>query len=72
LVGTPCDKTPTAVKKLLEDSGLMANRAAQGQDPQLVITQKGFQFLLQDVKFQIWAFLLQYLETASEVCVEGV
>ena len=33
----------------------------------LHITNKGFQFLLQDVNTQVWAFLLQYLDMA-EVC----
>ncbi len=36
---------------------------------QLQITNKGFQFLLQDVNTQVWAFLLQYLDMA-EVCIK--
>lgn len=32
---------------------------------QLQITNKGFQFLLQDVNTQVWAFLLQYLDMAE-------
>jgi len=28
---------------------------------ELEITNKGFQFLLQDVNTQVWAFLIQYL-----------
>jgi transcription initiation factor TFIIH subunit 4 len=31
----------------------------------LQITNKGFQFLLQDVNTQVWAFLLQYLDMAE-------
>lgn len=31
----------------------------------LQITNKGFQFLLQDVNTQVWAFLLQYLNMAE-------
>jgi transcription initiation factor TFIIH subunit 4 len=34
---------------------------------QLQITNKGFQFLLQDVNTQVWAFLLQYLDMAEVV-----
>jgi transcription initiation factor TFIIH subunit 4 len=32
-----------------------------------MITNKGFQFLLQDVNTQVWAFLIQYLDIADEV-----
>jgi transcription initiation factor TFIIH subunit 4 len=33
----------------------------------LHITNKGFQFLLQDVNTQVWAFLLQYLDMAEVI-----
>ncbi|KAK5672436.1 RNA polymerase II transcription factor B 52 kDa subunit [Batrachochytrium dendrobatidis] len=74
LVGTPSDKRPKAIVKLLEKSGLMApissTNAAHNGD--LRITSKGFQFLLQDVNVQIWAFLLQYLEMAEQLNMELV
>lgn len=34
---------------------------------QLVITQNGFQFLLQDINSQIWALLLQYLKISEKL-----
>lgn len=66
LVGTPSNKSPKAMVKLLEKSGLMI---ADDVDD-LKITAKGFQFLLQDVNVQIWAFLLQYLEMAEQLNME--
>ncbi|KAJ3028046.1 UNVERIFIED_CONTAM: RNA polymerase II transcription factor B 52 kDa subunit, partial [Siphonaria sp. JEL0065] len=63
LVGTPSDKRPSAVVALMEGSGLMA-RGSRNSD-ELRITNKGFQFLLQDVNEQVWGFLLQYLEMAE-------
>jgi transcription initiation factor TFIIH subunit 4 len=44
-------------------------------DSNLKITNKGFQFLLQDVKVQVWAFLQQYLDMAEEMgldLIEGI
>ncbi|KAI9338548.1 transcription factor Tfb2-domain-containing protein [Obelidium mucronatum] len=64
LVGTPTDKKPSAVVALMEGSGLMARNAMRSSD-ELRITNKGFQFLLQDVNEQVWGFLLQYLEMAE-------
>ncbi|KAI9351737.1 transcription factor Tfb2-domain-containing protein [Zopfochytrium polystomum] len=74
LVGTPTDRRPKAVMKLLEHSGLMARIQETGPDgsPELRITNKGFQFLLQDVNVQVWAFLLQYLEMADELSMDPV
>lgn len=37
----------------------------------LQITNKGFQFLLQDVNTQVWAFLLQYLDMAEVSTIAG-
>ncbi|KAJ3415381.1 RNA polymerase II transcription factor B 52 kDa subunit [Chytridiales sp. JEL 0842] len=62
--------------KLLEHSGLMARppdapETADGEQ-ELRITNKGFQFLLQDVNVQVWAFLLQYLEMAEELKMDPI
>ncbi|KAH6565356.1 hypothetical protein BASA50_005389 [Batrachochytrium salamandrivorans] len=74
LVGTPSDKRPKAIVKLLEKSGLMAPMPGNfsSNNDELRITSKGFQFLLQDVNVQIWAFLLQYLEMAEQLNMELV
>ncbi|KAI8919720.1 transcription factor Tfb2-domain-containing protein [Entophlyctis helioformis] len=74
LVGTPSDRRPRAIVKLLEKSGLMAaaSGTSVGDGSDLSITSKGFQFLLQDVNVQIWAFLLQYLEMAEQLNMELV
>lgn len=33
-------------------------------EDELVITNKGFQFLLQDTHVQVWSFLIQYIQLA--------
>ncbi|KAI8811666.1 transcription factor Tfb2-domain-containing protein [Cladochytrium replicatum] len=65
LVGTPTSQRPRAVVSLLKHSKLMESTGndANSMDD-LQITSKGFQFLLQDVNVQVWAFLLHYLEMA--------
>lgn len=68
MVGTSLTKKPSrGVLNLLERSKLM-QRSTEGSD-QLQITNKGFQFLLQDVNTQVWAFLLQYLDMAEVISV---
>ncbi|CAO0799024.1 unnamed protein product [Mucor circinelloides] len=63
MVGTSLTKKPSrGVLNLLERSKLMQSSSETGQ---LQITNKGFQFLLQDVNTQVWAFLLQYLDMAE-------
>ncbi|CEP07666.1 hypothetical protein [Parasitella parasitica] len=63
MVGTSLTKKPSrGVLNLLERSKLMQKSHESGQ---LQITNKGFQFLLQDVNTQVWAFLLQYLDMAE-------
>lgn len=42
-----------------------ANTVPVEDAERLRITSKGFQFLLQDVNTQIWAFLLQYVDLAD-------
>ncbi|KAI8139463.1 RNA polymerase II transcription factor B subunit 2 [Fennellomyces sp. T-0311] len=64
MVGTSSNKRPSrGVLNLLERSQLMQN-SPDGPGT-LQITNKGFQFLLQDVNTQVWAFLLQYLDMAE-------
>ncbi|KAI8367654.1 RNA polymerase II transcription factor B subunit 2 [Radiomyces spectabilis] len=64
MVGTSLTKKPSrGVLNLLERSQLMQN--SPDNEGQLQITNKGFQFLLQDVNTQVWAFLLQYLDMAE-------
>ena len=72
-MGTPNQKSDAVVKLLLR-LGLMQKRycmldllkISDSQDD-LRITNKGFQFLLQDVQLQIWAFLQQYLDMAGVI-----
>ncbi|TPX62900.1 hypothetical protein PhCBS80983_g00079 [Powellomyces hirtus] len=77
LVGTPAERCPKAVAKLLEASGLQEDAGGDGRqrmghdeldgssDQKLSITSKGFQFLLLDVNVQVWSLLLQYLDLAE-------
>ena len=44
--------------------------SSEGLDD-MQITNKGFQFLLQDVNTQVWAFLLQYLNMAEVYISKG-
>jgi len=65
------------VLNILEKSGLMQRTdntyMSDSDEPQsrsgsaLRISSKGFQFLLQDVNTQVWAFLLQYLDMAEQL-----
>jgi transcription initiation factor TFIIH subunit 4 len=56
--------------------GLANIRRALGlnsnNESNLQITNKGFQFLLQDVNTQVWAFLLQYLDMAEVSIIGGM
>ncbi|ORZ02936.1 RNA polymerase II transcription factor B subunit 2 [Syncephalastrum racemosum] len=64
MVGTALTKKPSrGVLNLLKRSQLMQESMDEGTG--LQITNKGFQFLLQDVNTQVWAFLLQYLNMAE-------
>ncbi|KND04070.1 transcription factor tfb2 [Spizellomyces punctatus DAOM BR117] len=67
LVGTPTEKRPKAVGRLLVASGLQEQDGRSGvtDDERTMITSKGFQFLLLDVNVQVWSLLLQYLELAE-------
>ncbi|KAG5456889.1 MAG: transcription factor Tfb2-domain-containing protein, partial [Olpidium bornovanus] len=69
MVGSSSSRRPSAgVINLMKRSRLMA----QTGEGELSITNKGFQFLLQDANTQVWAFLLQYLDTAEELQMDVV
>jgi transcription initiation factor TFIIH subunit 4 len=83
MVGTTEGRPPCkGVLNLLGRSGLMTGGpdATQGDTdfagrldfgvPK--ITHKGFQFLLQDINTQVWAFLLQYLNMAESLNMDLV
>ncbi|ORX75420.1 RNA polymerase II transcription factor B subunit 2 [Basidiobolus meristosporus CBS 931.73] len=71
MVGTSDTKKPSkGVLNLLRRSGLMA-LSGDGQS-NMKISNKGFQFLLQDVNTQVWAFLLQYLDMAEKLQMDLV
>jgi len=82
MVGANIRKKPSpAVLKLLERSGLMAKKDEvrdeysvfnRVDENELQITNKGFQFLLQDVNTQVWAFLIQYLNMADDLKMDLV
>lgn len=71
LVGTPNMKVQPnpAVTHFLQQTNLMQPdpdyRGSVGEAP-LVITQKGYDFMLQDNSQQVWHFVVQYLATVSE------
>ncbi|KAK7208515.1 RNA polymerase II transcription factor B subunit 2 [Myxozyma melibiosi] len=69
MVGTGSGRVPNnGVLQLLKRSGLM-----EGHPPApMRITNAGFQFLLQDVKAQIWTLLLQYLNMSEDLQMDAV
>ncbi|RKP26752.1 transcription factor Tfb2-domain-containing protein [Syncephalis pseudoplumigaleata] len=74
MIGTAVTKRPgRAALNLLRRSGLMASSATGDADSvSMAITNKGFQFLLQDVNTQMWAFLLQYLDMVQDLGMDLV
>ncbi|KAH3672839.1 hypothetical protein WICMUC_004061 [Wickerhamomyces mucosus] len=69
MVGTELNEIPSAgVLSLLRHSGLMDGKTPKA----MVITNEGFQFLLQDVNAQLWALLLQYLRMAESLQMDPV
>ncbi|KAI8901971.1 transcription factor Tfb2-domain-containing protein [Globomyces pollinis-pini] len=67
LVGTTSKNSSQPFVGLLEKSQLMVKEGRE-----LRITSKGFQFLLQDMNFQVWTLLIQYLELAESLQMELV
>ncbi|EGV61758.1 RNA polymerase II transcription factor B 52 kDa subunit [Yamadazyma tenuis] len=71
MVGTELSSTPSrSVLRLLKSGGLMEGNSDYAQE--LKITNKGFQFLLQDINAQIWTLLLQYLDLTLELQMDAV
>lgn len=68
MVGSQGSVTPREpVLYLLRRSQLMqGSGSGSGSSGRLAITSRGFQFLLEDVKTQLWHLLLQYLDMAEE------
>ena len=73
LVGSAPDDVedpPSAVVRFLEQTGLMQDDpdwsagSSEGFDEApLVITSRGYEFMLQDVRVQVWQFVLQYFQS---------
>lgn len=88
MVGTTEGRPPCkGVLNLLGRSGLMTGGPGDGENMDVrefanqmarddfgvpKITHKGFQFLLQDINTQVWAFLLQYLNMAESLNMDLV
>lgn len=71
MVGTELSITPSrSVLSLLKLGGLMEGNSNLPRD--LKITNRGFQFLLQDINAQIWTLLLQYLNLTQELNMDPV
>ncbi|KAK9448646.1 transcription factor Tfb2-domain-containing protein [Limtongia smithiae] len=69
MVGNEIERSPNpGVLSLLKHSGLME----KSEGHELQITNAGFQFLLQDVKAQIWTLLLEYLNMSDELQMDKV
>ncbi len=73
LVGSAPDDVedpPSAVVRFLEQTGLMqedpdwsATESEGYDEAPLVITSRGYEFMLQDVRVQVWQFILQYFQS---------
>lgn len=69
LVGTPnlqVQPNPAVTHFLLQTNLMQADPDYKGSDPDdspLVITQKGYDFMLQDNAQQVWHFVVQYLQS---------
>ncbi|CCH43852.1 RNA polymerase II transcription factor B subunit 2 [Wickerhamomyces ciferrii] len=69
MVGTELEQSPSpGVLSLLTHSGLMEGKSVKD----MLITNEGFQFLLQDVNAQLWTLLLQYLRMAESLQMDPV
>jgi len=69
LVGTEDDNyedPPDAIQKFLEETGLMQEdpdyRGNNNRKAPLIISSKGYEFMLQDVHVQVWQFILKYIQ----------
>lgn len=71
MVGTELVAAPSSsVLSLLKLGGLMEGPGTSAKN--LTITNKGFQFLLQDSNAQIWTLLLQYLNLTRDLNMDPV
>mmetsp|Transcript_10171 Transcript_10171/g.20243 ORF Transcript_10171/g.20243 Transcript_10171/m.20243 type:complete len:521 (-) Transcript_10171:26-1588(-) len=59
---------PDSVLKFISDTGLMVPQQGQElkKDPKMVISSKGYDFMLKDVSLQVWSFVIAYLGTLAE------
>lgn len=71
LVGTDdkdYEDPPPAIESFLEKTGLMQedpDYRGKNKAP-LIISSKGYEFMLQDVHVQVWQFILKYIQTLGE------
>ncbi|OBA21536.1 transcription factor Tfb2 [Metschnikowia bicuspidata var. bicuspidata NRRL YB-4993] len=71
MVGSELPAVPSrSVLSLLRLGGLMEGRGAGAAG--LAITNRGFQFLLQDANIQIWTLLLEYLGLVQDLHMDPV
>jgi len=70
--GEEVEYPPAAVVRFLEETGLMQedpdwkkSGGGKGKAP-LVITNRGYEFMLLDTHVQVWQFVLQYLKSKAE------
>jgi hypothetical protein len=69
LVGSDYESPPAVVVHFLEKTALMQEdpeykkSSTSDSPPPLVITSKGYEFMLQDVHVQLWSFIVEYLAT---------
>jgi transcription initiation factor TFIIH subunit 4 len=75
LVGTDDDnyEDPNeAIKQFLVQTGLMQEDPDYrgSHDAPLMISSKGYEFMLQDVHVQVWQFILKYIQSASRQAQE--
>lgn len=71
LVGTGdrnYEDPPEAIKEFLKQTGLMQpDPDYKGKfTPPLIISSKGYEFMLNDVHVQVWLFILKYIQTQIE------
>lgn len=70
LVGTDDDNyedPQDAIKQFLVETGLMQEDPDYrgNREAPLIISSKGYEFMLQDVHVQVWQFILKYIQSAS-------
>jgi len=71
LVGTDDDNyedPQDAIKQFLVETGLMQEDPDYrgNREAPLIISSKGYEFMLQDVHVQVWQFILKYIQSAQQ------